>query len=276
MAGAVLLAGTALVIAGCTGDSGKTPKPTAENPVTVSVEAVPEAAIAGQSVTLVWQFELAEDWHLYWVGRNDSGFAPMIDLNLPEGWVAGGLQWPVPERHVSPGEILDHVYFGELTLLQKVGVPADAPVGGKIDIAADVQWLACKNMCVPGRETVTVALPVLARVDTKADNPAAAAAALLPGPLPAKTLETRWDGTVFHIHAPAAKLLTFMPTEDCGQLVDLLHDGQGDRLALRFKPKGETVGPVRGLITIEDSGGTSRTYQIDYPAVALADAPSGG
>jgi hypothetical protein len=64
-----------------------------------------------------------------------------------------------------------------------------------------------------------------------------------------------------------------MPTEDCGQLVDLLTDGQGDRLALRFKPKSGTVGPVRGLIIIEENGEPKRSFRIDFPAAALADAP---
>jgi hypothetical protein len=67
-----------------------------------------------------------------------------------------------------------------------------------------------------------------------------------------------------------------MPTDDCGQLVDLLEDGQAERLALRFKPKGETVGPVRGLITIEQESGNSRTYRIDYPAALHEAAHPGG
>ena len=58
--------------------------------------------------------------------------------------------------------------------------------------------------------------------------------------------------------------------------VDLLKDGQADRLALRFKPKGETVGPVRGLITIELDGGESRTYRIDYQAAPLVTASPNG
>jgi hypothetical protein len=131
-------------------------------------------------------------------------------------------------------------------------------------------------MCVPGRRTVTISLPVAARAETEPDNRAAAAATIIPGPLPERTLETGWQGTVFHMNVPGARQLTFMPTEDCGQLVDPLNDGQGDRLALRFKTKGGTVGPVRGLIRIQDSDGTSRTYTIDYPAAALADASSGG
>ena len=58
-----------------------------------------------------------------------------------------------------------------------------------------------------------------------------------------------------------------------GQLVDLLNDGQGVRLALRFKPKGDTVGPVRGLIIIEGDGGLTGSYRVDFPAAVLADTP---
>lgn len=270
-----LLIGTAILCAGCSAQK-KPQQPTDSNPVVVTVEAVPDAVAPGESVTLVYRFVLAADWHLYWAGRNDSGFPPLIDLELPDGWLAGGLQWPAPERHVSPGDILDHVYFGELVLIQKIGAPKDAQAGRKVAIKADVQWLACKDMCVPGRTGLSVEIPVKTQVVATEPNPASKAAARLPGPLPDRTLETEWEGATFHIHDPRARRLTFMPTEDCGQLVDLLNDGQGDRLALRFKPRGGTVGPVRGLLTIENEGGDSFTYTIQFPATVFPDAPSGG
>jgi DsbC/DsbD-like thiol-disulfide interchange protein len=265
---ALVLVGVAFL----TGCSGQGDAPDDANPVLVSVEVVPAAAAPGESVTLVWRFALADDWHLYWSGRNDSGFPPRIDLELPEGWLAGGLQWPAPERYLSAGDILDHVYFGELVLIQKIGAPADATPGGNIAIKADVQWLACREMCVPGNTTLTLELPVATRVDNPEPNSASQAAARLPVPLPAQILQTKWDGATFHASSPRAHRLTFMPTEDCGRLVDLLNDGQGDRLALRFKPKGETAGPVRGLITIEIEGTEPRTYRMDFPAVLLETA----
>lgn len=263
---AALLFGTAVLCAGCGGD--KTPRPTEADPVMVSVEVVPSVAVPGEEITLVWRFDLAEDWHLYWVGLNDSGYPPRVDLVLPDGWVAGGLQWPVPERYVSPGDILDHVYFDQLVLVQKIGAPNDVVVGQDITVKADIQWLACKEMCVPGRTAMTLKVPVGSHADRPEPDPAAAAVARLPGPLPENTLSTRWDGTVFHISHPDAGSLTFMPTADCGRLIDLLNDGQGRRLELRFKPKGGTVGPVRGLITIEDNRGEVKTYRIDFSAAA--------
>jgi DsbC/DsbD-like thiol-disulfide interchange protein len=272
-AGAALaLCGMAL-LAGC---SGGADRPSDAHPVVVTVETVPDAAVPGASVTLVWRFALADDWHLYWAGRNDSGFPPRIDLELPPGWLAGGLQWPVPERYVSAGDILDHVYFRELVLIQNIGVPKDAVPGGTVAVQADVQWLACHRMCVPGRTTLTLDLPVRTRAAEKESDSAALAAARLPEALPARTLETRWDGETFHLHGPGARQLTFMPTDDCGPLVDLLKDGEGgDRLALRFKPREGTLGPVRGLVTMESGGGETKTYRIDFPAVPLGTAPSG-
>ena len=254
------------------GCSGKSDHPDDANPVLVSVEMVPAAAVPGESVTLVWRFALADDWHLYWSGRNDSGFPPRIDLELPAGWLAGGLQWPTPERYLSEGDILDHVYFGELVLIQKLGAPTEAVPGETMAIKADVQWLACREMCVPGNKVLSLEVPVATRVENMEPNIASEAAGRLPGPLPAQTLETKWEGSTFHVSSPRAHRLTFMPTEDCGRLVDLVKDGQADRLALRFKPKGETAGPVRGLITIESAGSEPRTYRMDFPAVMLETA----
>lgn len=263
---AALLFGTAVLCAGCGTD--KAPRPTEADPVMVSVEVVPSVAVPGEEVTLVWRLDLAEDWHLYWTGLNDSGYPPRIDLKLPAGWVAGGLQWPVPERYVSPGDILDHVYFENLVLVQKLGAPNQAVVGQDIIVEADIQWLACKEMCVPGRMAMTLEIPVRSHAERPDPDPTVAAVARLPELLPENTLITRWDETVFHISHPDARSLTFMPTADCGRLVDLLNDGQGHPLALRFKPKGETVGPVRGLITIETNSGGVQTYRIDFSAVA--------
>lgn len=270
LVGAALVLGTAVFCAGCSVPEGR--QPTDDHPVVVTVQAVPEAAAPGESVTLVVRFALAEGWHLYWAGRNDSGFPPRIDLELPPGWLAGGLQWPAPERHVAPGDILDHVYFNELVLIQKLGAPADAAVGHPVEIKAHIQWLACRDMCVPGRADFTVPLAVQARVDVPDPDLAAEAAARLPGPLPARTLEAAWEGATFHLHGPRARRLTFMPTDDCGPLVDLLQDGRGERLALRFKPQSDTVGPVRGLITMDFDGSPSVTYRLDYPAVLLETA----
>lgn len=261
---------SALALAGCGGG------PDDNDPVHVSVSVVPGEAVPGESVTLLWKFEMAADWHLYWSGRNDSGYPPKVDLVLPDGWLAGGLQWPVPERYVMPGDILDHVYHHEVVLMQKIGVPTGARPGDEVAIAAKVGWLGCKDSCVPGKADLSFTVPVAVHAEKSKEDNLVKARGLLPEPLPKGLLDTGWEGSVFHISAEGADKLTFMPTEDCGDLADLLHDGQGMPLALEFRPRRGTAGPVRGLITLEPVSGDPHTYIVDFPATVLTDVSPGG
>ena len=243
----------------------------------VSVTTDTSTVAPGRSVTLVWRFAIAPAWHLYWVGRNDSGFTPTIDLALPAGWLAGALQWPAPERHLADGDILDHVYFDELVLLQKVRVPDDA-APGVVEFAATVEWLGCKEACVPGKATVPVAVTVSPQPAADRSDAWRAAHDALPQPLPAGLVSAEWSGQVFHLRplAPAGGL-AFMPTVDCGELVNLARDGAGETLALRFQVRDGTVGPVRGLLTVRAADGATRSYTLDFPARTLDDNdPNGG
>lgn len=261
----------AAFLAGCSGGG-----PDDTDPVRVTVSLAPGAAEPGGAVTLLWRFELAEGWHLYWTGLNDSGYPPKVELDLPEGWIAGGLQWPVPERYEMEGGILDHVYHHDFVLMQRVGVPAGAVPGRAVDVTAKVGWLACKEACVPGTDPVAFTVPVAENPGPGDAEGLAEALSRLPEPAPDDLFETAWNGTVFGISAPGARRLTFMPTEDCGDLRDLLRDGRGRSLTIEFRPKKGTVGPVRGLVTVEPESGSARTYRIDYPAVALPAASPGG
>jgi len=279
----LLLLALGLTMAGC-GKSG----PDDLNQVFVTVSTDYEAAVPGESVTLVWRFKLASDWHLYWIGRNDSGFAPTIDLDLPPGWIAGGLQWPTPERHLSEGDILDHIYRDELILLQKIGVPVGAATSGKAALVGRVEWLACKDSCVPGKSTVSFEIPLAAQHGNRVSPVVEATRDAMPKPLPTGLLTTRWVGQTFQVLGPPGAELQFMPTVDCGDLVNLIKDGQGARLSLRFQAKGnakvnakgntegKTVGPVRGLITVKSEDGAVEAFITDFPAQLLNTTPDGG
>ncbi len=98
----------------------------------------------------------------------------------------------------------------------------------------------------------------------------------LPQPLPDGLLTTRWEGQNFLVQGPAEVMLRFMPTVDCGELVNLVRDGQGPELALRFQVEERKVGPVQGLISITDERGATRAYVADFPASLLNPEPSGG
>ena len=295
--------GAALTAAGCRSESASetAPRPEAAPavgsgaaaeaapPVTLTASVEPAVIAPGGTVTVLWRLLPAADWHLYWSGRNDSGFAPNLKLDLPPGWSAGPLQWPTPVRYVSAGDILDHVYHGELVLLQEITAPRDAPPGRHVDLRAAWQWLACRDSCVPGRDSLRVSVDLAAAAPAALEpSPALLAArARLPRPLPPDVVTTAWEGAVLHIRregpetGTAAGRMTFMPADDCGDLVDLLHDGVGQSLALRLTPRDGQVGPVRGLLVLEGATGPARAFVLDVPAARFAavpvnDTPAGG
>ncbi len=258
-----------------------------ERPARVTVAVEPAAVAPGCAASLLWRFEPSPGWHLYWDGRNDSGFAPRQRLQLPPGWSAGPLRWPVPVRHVAAGDILDHVYPGAFTLVQEVTAPPTAAPGARVVVDARWDWLACRDACVPGRDSLTVALVVAgaaggaaaAAGEVAAGGHAgelAAARDRLPRALPEGFLRVTREGGTWALErrrdVPGGRL-TFMPANDCGELVDLLRDGAGERLVLRLREQDGRWGPLRGLVVAEEPSSAPQAYFLDLPAVP---SPAGG
>ncbi|HOX24835.1 MAG TPA: protein-disulfide reductase DsbD family protein [Candidatus Krumholzibacteria bacterium] len=229
----------------------------ASNAVTVSAQVVASA----DSVVVAWRFDLAERWHLYAPYCNDSGFPPSVRLDLPAGWSAGPLRWPVPERLVLPGGILDHVYHDELVLVQSLHPPRAA--AGRTAIPATLSWLACRQTCVPGDTTLTLILPP---ADGGADAVLAAEAAI-PGRLPPASARFVRGASTVRVRAPGARGLTLIPAADGPALVDLAADGtvRGDELVLRLRPGAGASAPLRGLLIIDHTNGARSSGSFVVP-----------
>ena len=119
--------------------------------------------------TTLWaglRFELKDGWHIYWRNGGDAGQPASIVWDLPEGVEAGEIRWPPPEKYLSLG-LYSYVYHGEVVLLVPLTVNAEP---GDYSIGAQVDWLECEELCVPGSAAVTAAL----RVGSE-DRPSAAA-----------------------------------------------------------------------------------------------------
>lgn len=263
---------------GPAGGDGQDAQGRTQLPVRVSVRPAATAAVPGRPLTLVWRFVLGRGWHLYGPARNDSGYPPAVQLLLPEGWVAGDLQWPAPERLVLPGDILDHVYHDELVLLQDVTAPAgsqgegadgaDGAEGGEVQIPARIRWLACRDMCVPGDTTLTLTVPVAAEaLPTDAAQDVLAARSRLPATPPGGALDWTWRAETLELVVPGATRLTFIADQDCGRLLDAIADAdvRADRMSLRFRPEPGGPGPARGWLRKEDSAGRVAVYRVAIP-----------
>lgn len=97
-------------------------------------------------------------WHTYWKNPGDSGLATSVEWNLPPGFEsAGELRWPAP-RGFEDGAGMSYGYSGETFLLMPVRVPDTLPAT-PITLSAEVRWLACQEVCLPGRARLETTLP---------------------------------------------------------------------------------------------------------------------
>jgi len=176
-----------------------------------------DAVQPGKPLLLGLRFEMQKQWHIYWRNPGDSGEPPRIQWKLPAGFQAGAVQWPAPER-LGTGSVIDYGYRGSVLLPVELQTPRSLPVGGNITLSAEVSWLVCKDVCVPGKADLTLALPV-----RMAPGPAPASHALfqqagsrLPMPMPPawRAEATSEPGfLVLTVQGPGAAQAAFFPFE---------------------------------------------------------------
>lgn len=115
---------------------------------------------AGQPFTVGVLLKIEPRWHVYWKNPGDSGRATTVKFDLPPGFTAGDLRYPVPTKIVQPGDETIYGYENEVMFTATITPPKDLPAGASVPIAASVQWLVCADVCVPGKATVNLNLPV--------------------------------------------------------------------------------------------------------------------
>lgn len=140
-------------------------------------------------------------YHSYWRSPGEVGFPTSIEWSLPEGFEAGPLRWPVPERVDMAGHPA-HGYHGEVILRARV-TPPETLDEEEITLTADVAWMACAEACHPGDDTFSLTLPVAAaeRPHPEHAQRFEVARAARPGPLEGWTAEV-----LSSMDAPVIKL----------------------------------------------------------------------
>lgn len=180
----------------------------------VRLVAEATAAVPGSSLELGLTFRMQPHWHIYWRAPGDSGAAPRVELTLPpELEQAGPVRWPRPTRLVLAGDLVNHVYEGEVTLLVPVRVKPDAvPDGKPRKITGKLDWLVCDaDACIGEEAAVELSLPVSKTGAPSADAAAfARTRATLPR-LPERQVRSEWSGTTLRLGVEGARRLTFFP-----------------------------------------------------------------
>lgn len=168
--------------------------------------------------TLAIKFKIEKDWHLYWKNPGDAGFPPRITWQLPDGFSVGDLQFPTPHKIIE-ADLVAFGYSDELILLAEVTPPKHLPKA--LSISASIDWLVCKESCVPGEAKVSLDLSRLQPSDiAEANTLIARAKAALPKALSQSTLQVAqasFDGKAISLvfsGKDAHRIRDFFPEPD--------------------------------------------------------------
>ena len=122
-----------------------------------SVTLLTESNQIGSEETLLvgLEFKLSPGWHTYWENPGDSGEGASIKWNLPSGFKASTILWPGPER-IPVEPLMTYGYEDKALLLTEIKSPKE--FSNPVKISAKINWLTCKDICIPQEGQVDITL----------------------------------------------------------------------------------------------------------------------
>ena len=121
----------------------------------VDLISEPKPIEPGRPFTVGLRFQPKPGWHIYWKNPGDSGMASSVQWKLPPGYTAGPLQFPLPEK-ILLSPLISYGYELETLLLAEITPPAGQPLPPKFQIGVDLDWLVCKEICLPGKASLNL------------------------------------------------------------------------------------------------------------------------
>ena len=238
------------------------------SPVRIEIVAAPEPSAAGAG-WLGIRFVVEPGWHIYWQNPGDSGGPPEVSWQLPAGLQAGPWQWPVPER-IPFETLVNYGYHGDVVLPAKLTAAGGRLPAEPFTVKAQVKWLVCREICVPGKGEASLVVPAGARVPPATAERVRRALARVPRPAPRGwRLSGTADRDTFTLSVQtgsretAAQFFPLVPGQvDPAAPTRASPTARGVDLVLRKSNYLESsVASLKGVIVL--SGG--RAYEIDVP-----------
>ncbi len=240
---------------------------------------------AGKPFRVAIHFKIAEGWHTYWQFPGSPGFPIKAQWELPEGWQAGAIEFPLPELVRDPAGSALFAYEHDVAFLVKITPPAQV-AAGEVKLTARLKWQVCKDLCMPGKGTLELSLPT---GTAKAANEALFSkwAALLPRTTPPPTSDVKFQAEgktlIVRIGGLAADAkVEFFPQLPEGFRTALevtkpvVSETAADGVrTLRFPFDDELAGDLKwsGLLVVQKPGGPREGWMVGDVAPSPTPAP---
>ena len=249
--------------------------------VKASLVADTTAIVPGKPFEVGLLLEMAPKWHTYWEYAGDAGIPTSIVWTLPEGFGAGPIQWPLPERLKEAGDIEVYAYGDKVLLITTVVPPAEL-TEKSVTLKAKAAWLVCEEICIPGSAQVEIALPVAAEAAVANEELFATFRAQLPSAdEPPYQLSWNAKGEEMALTISGlgeAKSVDLFPLPTGNQEVSHPKDAAiaGGTATVSLK----TTGSLRGVLVVETAAGrkgwfvSSGGLTADTASAPAADVPA--
>lgn len=128
------------------------------SPIDVALVSDQSGIVPGQTFTVALHQKIAPGFHTYWKNPGTVGLPTSIRWQLPPGFKAGPIQWPLPKvQRMTVYRVWG--YQNEALLLTDIIAPPDLPLGKTVRIVAEASWMCCGRQCHPGFKKLELLLP---------------------------------------------------------------------------------------------------------------------
>jgi DsbC/DsbD-like thiol-disulfide interchange protein len=249
----------------------------AESHANLELVAERSAPASGEPLWVGLLFRLDPGWHIYWQNPGDSGEPPKVQWHLPKGFRAAGyFDWPTPIR-LGSGSVVDYGYEGKVFLMSPITVPTGAKASAIAAIAAEVKYVVCSEICIPGKAHVTLSIPssgetAAQTIDSHELFQQTRGQLPWPGPPGWRTsVVSDKDHFIVSVRGvPPPRRVTFFPLRpgvienSAPQVLDSAEDGF--RLTLKKSDQYTSYPLLRGILVLDSSRG------VQISAMILASA----
>lgn len=158
------------------------PGPVQAPHLTAELIADSETISPGHTSHVALSLTLEPGWHVYWVYAGDSGEAPRVVWSAAQGITFGPMEYPAPSR-LPLGPLMDYGYEGTAIFPFRLTASNELSLG-MAPLKAHVQWLVCREICLPGKAFLGLNLKVAPTASSTKNPSIDAALHAEPLPLP--------------------------------------------------------------------------------------------
>lgn len=239
-----------------------------------------QTARPGQPFWIAIHIALDDGWHTYWRNPGDSGATPVVAWRLPAGVEVESISWPYPSLF-REGPLVTYGYSDNAWLFTRVTAPAEESNNGSLRIAADVEWLVCRDICIPQYAELTLSVPLASKEETGSTSPPGFMEALADVP------QSSPAAAFYEVDAERFALMMATPVVDVREawffpydygVIDyaadqeMRNDEQGLHLwTRRATHGGEVPATIAGALVVRDASGHRAFEIIAVPASTKDD-----